>query len=76
MLRVGSLFSGIGGLELGLELTGGFRTIWNSEIEPYCCEVLEKHWQGVPNLGDITTIDWKGVKQAGLAPDVICGGFP
>lgn len=72
MLTVGSLFSGIGGIELGLEMTGGFRTLWHSEIEPYACEVLAKHWPGVPNLGDITKINWNEIDR----PDVICGGFP
>jgi len=72
VLTVGSLFSGIGGLELGLEWTGGFRTIWQSEIEPYCCKILGKHWPGVLNLGDITGIDWGNVE----VPDLVCGGFP
>ncbi|MFA5344630.1 MAG: DNA cytosine methyltransferase [Kiritimatiellia bacterium] len=72
MLTVGSLFSGIGGLELGLEMTGGFTTVWHCEIEPYCCEVLANHWPGVPNHGDITKVDWSGVER----PDLICGGFP
>jgi DNA (cytosine-5)-methyltransferase 1 len=72
VLTVGSLFSGIGGLELGLEMTGGFQTIWHCEIEPYCCEVLAKHWPGVPNHGDITKVDWGVVER----PDLICGGFP
>lgn len=68
------MFSGIGGLELGLERTGHFQTIWNSEIEPYACAVLRKHWPSVPNLGDITKIDWAG---GGVEkPDLICGGFP
>lgn len=72
MLTIGSLFSGIGGLELGLERTGGFRTIWQSEIDPYASAVLQKHWKGVPNLGDIIKIDWTKVER----PDVLCGGFP
>lgn len=71
-LTIGSLFSGIGGLELGLERTGGFRTVWNSEIDEYASAVLRKHWPGTPNLGDITKIDWEKVER----PDLICGGFP
>ena len=38
MLRVLDLFSGIGGFSLGLERTGGFRTVAFCEIEPYCAE--------------------------------------
>lgn len=70
-MTVGSLFSGIGGLELGLE-RAGMRTIWQSEIHAYACRILGRHWPGVPNLGDITTIDWSVVER----PDVICGGYP
>jgi DNA (cytosine-5)-methyltransferase 1 len=70
-LRVGSLFSGIGGLDLGLE-RAGMTTIWQSEIGPFACRVLARHWPHVPNLGDVTTIDWSTVER----PDLICGGFP
>lgn len=70
-LTVGSLFSGIGGLDLGLE-RAGMRVIWQSEIEPFACKVLEKHWPGVPNHGDITKVDWSKVER----PDVLCGGYP
>lgn len=70
-LTVGSLFSGIGGLDLGLE-RAGMEVIWQSEIEPYACRVLEKHWPLVPNLGNIKNIEWSNVER----PDVICGGYP
>lgn len=70
-LTVGSLFSGIGGLDLGLE-RAGMRVVWQSEIDPYASRVLAKHWPRVPNLGDITAIDWSTVER----PDVICGGYP
>jgi DNA (cytosine-5)-methyltransferase 1 len=70
-LTVGSLFSGIGGLDLGLE-RAGMKVIWQSEIDPYCCRVLAKHWPNVPNLGDVTKVDWSSVER----PDVICGGYP
>jgi DNA (cytosine-5)-methyltransferase 1 len=70
-ITVGSLFSGIGGLDLGLE-RAGMRVVWQSEIDPYACRVLAKHWPDVPNLGDITTIDWTDVEPV----DLICGGYP
>jgi DNA (cytosine-5)-methyltransferase 1 len=68
---VGSLFAGIGGLDLGLELAG-MNVIWQSEIEPYCCRVLAKHWPDIPNLGDVREVDWSTVER----PDLICGGYP
>ncbi len=70
-LTVGSLFSGIGGLDLGLE-RAGMEVRWQSEIDPYCSRVLAKHWPNVPNLGDITAVDWSTVER----PDLICGGYP
>jgi DNA (cytosine-5)-methyltransferase 1 len=70
-LTVGSLFSGIGGLDLGLE-RAGMQIIWQSEIDPYACKVLKKHWPEVPNYGDIKEIDWRTVEPV----DVICGGYP
>ena len=70
-LTVGSLFSGIGGLDLGLE-RAGMKVIWQSEIDPYACKVLKKHWPEVPNHGDIKQIDWRTVEPV----DVICGGYP
>jgi len=70
-LTVGSLFSGIGGLDLGLE-RAGMRVIWHSEIDDYACRVLRKHWPDTPNLGNIKEVDWNNVER----PDVICGGYP
>ena len=70
-LTVGSLFSGIGGLDLGLE-RAGMRVIWQSEIDPYACKVLGKHWPEVVNHGNIKEINWDEIKR----PDVICGGYP
>ncbi len=70
-LTVGSLFSGIGGIDLGLE-RAGMKVKWHSEIDPYACRVLKKHWPTVPNLGNIKEINWKEVEKV----DVICGGYP
>ena len=68
---VGSLFSGIGGLDLGLE-RAGMRVIWQSEIDSFACKVLKKHWPEVVNHGDIKQIDWATVEPV----DIICGGYP
>ncbi len=70
-LTVGSLFSGIGGLDLGLE-RAGMRVIWQSEIDPYASRVLKKHWPEVVNHGNIKEINWQKIER----PDVICGGYP
>ena len=69
MMRVLDLFSGIGGFSLGLERTGGFRTVAFCEIDPYCRAVLKKHWLGVPCYQDVRTIPRIGC-------DVVTGGFP
>jgi site-specific DNA-cytosine methylase len=72
MLTVGSLFSGIGGIELGLEATGGFRTLWQVEIDPDFRRILEKHWPEVPKYGDISRLDPASLER----PDLLAGGFP
>ena len=55
MLTVGSLFAGIGGIELGLERTGGFKTVWQVENDRFATRVLERHWPGVRRWGDVRT---------------------
>lgn len=72
MMTVLDLFSGIGGFSLGLERTGGFRTVAFCEIDPFCRKVLAKHWPNVPIHEDIITLRGKDVGPV----DVIAGGFP
>lgn len=70
-LTVGSLFSGIGGIDLGLERTG-HTVAWQVERDPFCRKVLAKHWPHVPCYEDI-----HDVGAHNLAPvDLIAGGFP
>jgi DNA (cytosine-5)-methyltransferase 1 len=71
MLTVTSLFSGIGGIDLGLEMTGHFKTELFSELDPFCQKVLKKHWPNVPIIPDVRDIDGKEIRS-----DVIVGGFP
>ena len=68
-LTIGSLFSGIGGLELGLERSGLGRTVWQCERDSYCREILARHWPGVPCYEDVIGLDPPSA-------DLICGGFP
>lgn len=71
-LRVGSLFSCYGGLDLAVEEVFNARTVWFSEINEPVARVFSHHWPDAPNLGDITTIDWATVPPI----DILCGGFP
>jgi DNA (cytosine-5)-methyltransferase 1 len=66
------LFSGIGGFSLGLERTGGFRTIGFCETDAYCTKVLQKNFPGIPIHGDIKKL--KGTHFG--AVDIITGGYP
>jgi DNA (cytosine-5)-methyltransferase 1 len=50
-----SFFSGVGGLDMGLE-RAGWRTVSFSEIDPYASAVLAQRWPGVPNLGSIVDL--------------------
>ena len=70
-MRLGSLFSGAGGLDLAVEAHTGAETVWQCEQDPDASKVLAARF-GVPNLGDITTVDWTEVEPV----DVLCGGFP
>lgn len=71
-LRIGSLFSGVGGLDLAVEAFFGAVTVWHCEFDPEPSKVLAARWPGVPNLGDVTTVDWATVEPV----DIVCGGSP
>lgn len=74
MTSIGSLFTGYGGLDMAVRmaLDPDARVAWTSDVEPGPCRIAEVRWPGVPNLGDITQIDWREVEPV----DVICGGSP
>ena len=71
-LKIGSLFSGYGGLDLAAEHVTGGRTVWFSELNEPVAKVFSHHWPQAPNLGDITAVRWSDVEPV----DVLCGGFP
>lgn len=74
--RVLSLFAGIGGFDLGLERTGGFRTVAFCEIDKWAGRVLSAHWPAVPQYSDVRELSAEGLAIDGITPNAICGGFP
>jgi DNA (cytosine-5)-methyltransferase 1 len=73
MIRIGSLFAGIGGFELGLERAiPNSQTIWQVEQEPFCQKVLEKHWPNAKMYDDVRTVGSHNLESV----DILCGGFP
>jgi hypothetical protein len=69
---IGSLCSGYGGLDLGVQSALGGTLAWHAEVNPDAARILARHWPGVPNLGDITAVDWSTVPRV----CVLTAGFP
>ena len=70
--RIGSLFAGIGGLELGLERAGLGKTAVQVECDEYATQILQTHWPNAKRYGDVREV---GAKELG-GLEVLCGGFP
>jgi DNA (cytosine-5)-methyltransferase 1 len=71
-LKIGSLFSGYGGLDMAIEEFIDGETVWHVEFDKAPSKVLAKNYPGIPNYGDIRSVDWSEVEPI----DVLCGGFP
>ncbi|MGY0062784.1 DNA cytosine methyltransferase [Streptomyces sp. LZ34] len=85
--RIASLFTGTGALDLAVMDVYGGEVIWHSQYEPpdkkgredtnqYAAKILARHWPDVPNLGDITKVDWQAVLDEHGPVDILTGGFP
>jgi len=88
-LSFGSLFTGIGGFDLGLE-RAGWECRWQVELDPWRRQVLARHWPDVPRWADVRDFPYpnkvgvgSGLLKQGrsdyrrdLGVDLICGGFP
>lgn len=82
--RIGSLCSGYGGLDTAvIDALGGGQVAWHAQYEPpdkdgrpdrhqWAAQILAHHHPGVPNHGDITTIDFRQVEPV----DILTAGFP
>tara|TARA_R100001594_G_scaffold6004_2_gene17666 strand:+ start:2519 stop:3448 length:930 start_codon:yes stop_codon:yes gene_type:complete len=73
MIKIGSLFSGIGGFELGLERgIPGSRTVWQVEQNEFCQRVLRRHWPEAKLYDDVVGVGGNNLEEV----DILCGGFP
>ncbi|GAA3850574.1 DNA cytosine methyltransferase [Amycolatopsis tucumanensis] len=69
---IGSLCTGVGGLDLGVAAVLGGRIAWYSEVDPHACAVLAARVPGAPNLGDLRAVDFTAVEPV----EVLTAGFP
>lgn len=74
LLRIGSLFAGIGGLDLGVEHATGGLVLWQVERDPWCRKVLARHWPDAQRYDDVCTVATEACPLAEV--DLVCGGFP
>jgi DNA (cytosine-5)-methyltransferase 1 len=71
-LKIGSLFSGYGGLDFAATNVLDAEVVWHCEWEDAPAKILEHHYPGVPNYRDVRKVDFKSVEPV----DVLTGGFP
>jgi DNA (cytosine-5)-methyltransferase 1 len=71
-VKIGSLFSGYGGLDLAVMNVTGAEVAWHCEWEDAPSKILDKHFPGVPNYKDVTKVDFTSVEPV----DILTGGFP
>ena len=71
-MKIGSLFSGYGGLDLAVSKVTGAEVAWHCEWDDAPSKILEKHFPGVPNYRDVSKVDFTQVEPV----DILTGGFP
>ena len=70
-MKIGSLCSGYGGLDMAVEAFYNAETIWMSDVDKASSLVIEKRW-GLPNLGDLKIVDWENIEPV----DILTAGYP
>ncbi|MEV5607143.1 DNA cytosine methyltransferase [Streptomyces sp. NPDC052225] len=71
-LRIGSVCTGYGGLDDAVRAVFGGELAWVADNDPGAARILAHHYPEVPNLGDLTAVDWHDVEPV----DVYIGGYP
>ncbi len=71
-MRIGSLFSGYGGLDMAVSSVLGGSVAWHVEYDKAPSRILAHHYPDVPNYGDVTAVDFTTIEPV----DVLTGGYP
>lgn len=71
-MRIGSLFSGYGGLDLAAMHLFSSDVAWHCEWDDAPAKILDHHWPTVPNYRDVTQVDWDSAPSV----DILTGGYP
>lgn len=71
-IRIGSLCTGYGGLDMAVAAVFGGKLAWCADNDRHVTMLLAARYAAVPNLGDITVLDWARVEPTAI----ICAGFP
>lgn len=71
-MKIGSLFSGYGGLDLAVMAVTGAEVAWHCEWDAAPSQILEHNFPGIPNYKDVTKVDFTQVEPV----DILTGGFP
>jgi DNA (cytosine-5)-methyltransferase 1 len=71
-LKIGSLFSGYGGLDIGVMNVLDAEVVWHCEWEDAPSAILDRNFPGVPNYRDVSKVDWSAIEPV----DILTGGFP
>jgi DNA (cytosine-5)-methyltransferase 1 len=71
-VKIGSLFSGYGGLDLAVTAVTGGEVVWHCEWDDAPAKILEHNFPGIPNYRDVSKVDFTQVEKV----DILTGGFP
>jgi DNA (cytosine-5)-methyltransferase 1 len=71
-VRIGSLCTGYGGLDMAVAAVFGGRLVWCADNDRHVTALLDSRYPDVPNLGDLTRVDWASVETT----DIVAAGFP
>lgn len=74
--RIASFCSGFGGLEKAVQAAFGGEVVFHADPDAGASKILAHHWPKIPNLGDITALDWDQVADEYGPLDLAAMGFP